>query len=270
MGNIACSIIVDKITVRFDSSTILDNIEFTVNKGEMLGVIGPNGSGKTTLLRCIARSINPIGNLIVLGKHANNYTDEEYSKIVSAMLPNWPNGFSMKAYEVVLMGCRNRANTMWWERDEDIKITEEILNLMKASHLFNREFDTLSSGEQRKILIAKSLAQRTDIIILDEPVAYLDLKHKIEVMDILKALTELGKTVIVSLHEIELACNYCDKILVLNKGKIVACGKPRDVINESLLSEVYGVEANIKWEGSTPIIIPKTRKIKNEEVLCLK
>ncbi|MEM4706006.1 MAG: ABC transporter ATP-binding protein [Candidatus Methanomethylicaceae archaeon] len=270
MRNIVCSIIIDKITVRFDSSTILDNIEFVVNKGEMLGIIGPNGSGKTTLLRCIARSIIPIGSLIVLGKPANKYTNEEYSKIVSAMLPNWPNGFSMKAYEVVLMGCRNRINGIWWEGDEDIKVVEDVLSLLEVSHLFNRDFDTLSSGEQRKILVAKSLAQKTDIIILDEPVAYLDLKHKIEVMDILKALTELGKTVIVSLHEIELACNYCDKILVLNKGKIVAFGKPRDVINENLLSEVYGIEATIKWDGDNPIIIPKTRKIKSEEVICLK
>lgn len=248
----------------------MNNIEFVVKKGEMLGIIGPNGSGKTTLLRCIARSIDPEGTIIVLGRSSKEYTNEEYAKIVSSMLPNWPNGFSMKSYEVVLMGCRNRACSLWWERDEDIKLVEEILNLMGIYHLFDRGFDTLSSGEQRKILIAKSLVQKTEIILLDEPVAYLDLKHKIEVMDILKKLTELGKTIIISLHEIELACNYCDKILVLNRGKIVAYGKPKDIINEDLLSEVYGIEAFVKWEGDYPIIIPKIKKLKNEAIRCLK
>ncbi len=263
-----CEIIVDAISVYFNSSKILENIKFEVKKGEMLGIIGPNGSGKTTLLKCIARSIIPKGRIIIFGKPIEEYTNNEYSKIVSALLPNWPNGFNMKVYEVVLMGCRNRTNSFWWEKEEDIKATEEFLKLLKVYHLHDRDFTTLSSGEQRRVLIAKSLVQRTDIILLDEPIAYLDLKYRIEIMEILKSLSKNNKIVIISAHEIDLASSYCDKIIVLNNGKIVAMGKPRDIINEKLIYEVYGINATIKWFENYPIIIPK-RNIKKEELLCL-
>jgi iron complex transport system ATP-binding protein len=259
-----CEIIVDGITVYFNSSKILENIKFEVNKGEMLGIIGPNGAGKTTLLKCIARSIIPKGRIIVFGKSINEYTNSEYSKIVSALLPNWPNGFNMKVYEVVLMGCRNRTESFWWEKEEDIKIAEEFLKLLKVYHLYDRDFTTLSSGEQRRVLIAKSLVQRTDIILLDEPIAYLDLKYRIEVMEILKSLSRKNKIVIITAHEIDLVSSYCDKIIVLNNGKIVAMGRPRDIINEKLIYEVYGINATIKWFENYPIIIPK-RDNKKEE-----
>ncbi|MGC8936188.1 MAG: ABC transporter ATP-binding protein [Candidatus Methanomethylicaceae archaeon] len=267
-----CSIVVNKVSVRFDSSAVLNNIEFRVDRGEVLGVLGPNGSGKTTLLRCIARSINPTsGKVIIFGRPAGGYTHEEYSKMVSAMLPNWPGGFSMKAYEIVLMGCRNRSRNFWWEGEEELEIAKEALQLLGGLDLFERDFDTLSSGEQRKVLIAKSLAQKTDIILLDEPVAYLDLKHKLEVMNVLKILAELGKTVVVSLHELDLASAYCDKLLVLNRGKIVAAGEPRSVVTQELLRAVYGVEADVKWDDAQnyPLIIPKT-KFPKGEVVCLR
>ncbi|NHV60555.1 MAG: ABC transporter ATP-binding protein [Candidatus Verstraetearchaeota archaeon] len=268
-----CSIVMSGVTVRFESSVVLDGVIFSVNRGEVLGVLGPNGSGKTTLLRSIARAINPTsGEILVFGRPAWDYTEEEYSKVVSAMLPNWPGGFSMKTYEIVLMGCRNRSRNFWWEEEEELEVAKEALQLLGALDLFERDFDTLSSGEQRKVLIAKSLAQRTNIILLDEPVAYLDIKHKLEVMNVLRTLAELGKTVVVSLHELELASGYCDKLLVLNRGKIVAAGEPRSVISEDLLREVYGVEAEVKWDGdhNYPLIIPKTKKIPKEEILCLR
>lgn len=254
-----CSIVVNGVSVRFDSARILDGVEFKVEKGEILGILGPNGSGKTTLLRCIARSVKPVsGRIAVFGRPIEEYTNEEYSKMVSAMLPNWPNGFSMKAYEIVLMGCRNRSKGLWWEGREEMKTAEEALRLLGALDLSDRDFDTLSSGEQRKILIAKSLAQRTEVILLDEPTAYLDLKHKFEVMNLMRSLAKLGKTILVSLHELELA-SYCDKLLILKGGKIVAAGRPRKVLSEKLLEKVYGIKAYVKWDESLnyPLIIPK-------------
>lgn len=263
----ACSIVVSGISVRFDSAKILDGVKFRVKKGEVLGILGPNGSGKTTLLRCIARSVRPVsGRIVVFGRPTEEYTSEEYSKVVSAMLPSWPGGFSMKAYEIVLMGCRNRSRGLWWEGEEEMKAAEEALRLLGALDLSDRDFDTLSSGEQRKVLIAKSLAQRTDVILLDEPTAYLDLKHKFEVMNLIRALAELGKTILVSLHELELV-SYCDKLLVLKGGKIVAAGKPDEVLSEKLLEEVYGVKAHVRWDRSLnyPLIVPKVPK---EGTIC--
>jgi len=269
----ACNLVVNGLRVELNSSRILDGIEFNVDSGEMLGILGPNGSGKTTLLRCISRSISPVnGEIVVCGKMAEEYKNNEYSKLVSAQLPQWPSGFSMKSYEIVLMGCRNRTRGIWWESDAELELVKAVLKLLNSLEFHDRDFDTLSSGEQRKILIAKSLVQKTTIISLDEPVAYLDMKHKFEVMNVLRALADIGKIVLVSLHEIELASKYCDKILVLNHGKVVAAGKPKEVITPELLSEIYGFDAQIKWdeEFDYPLIIPKIRMMPMEEIFCLK
>ncbi len=268
----ACSLVVDGIKVELGSSRILDNVEISVGGGDMLAIIGPNGSGKTTLLRCISRSIYPAsGAIIVCGRPAREYSNSEYSRIVSAMLPQWPSGFSMKSYEIVLMGCRNQAKGVWWEGDRELEIARSALRILNAMDLYERDFDTLSSGEQRKVLIAKSLAQRTGIILLDEPVAYLDMKHKLEVMTVLRELADMGKTVLLTLHEIDLASKYCENVVVLSHGKVVAAGKPKEVVTSELLRSVYGVDAVVKWDEEIdyPVIVPRSRRIPKGEASCL-
>ena len=170
-----------------------------------------------------------------------------------------PSGFNIKAYEIVLMGCRNNMKGLWWEGKNETYISDKVLNMLDAAHLSNRDFDTLSSGEQRKSLITKSLAQQTNIILLDEPVAFLDLRHKLEVMEVLRKLVQEGKTVIVTLHELELASKYCDKIIVLKDGRVVAAGRPRDIITEELIRVVYEVSARVKWDDELnyPSIMPR-------------
>jgi iron complex transport system ATP-binding protein len=269
---LACNLVVDGIRVEIGSCKILDNIEIRVGGGEILAIIGPNGSGKTTLLKCISRTISPVsGEIIVCGRPAREYSNREYSKTVSAMLPQWPSGFSMKSYEIVLMGCRNQSTGVWWEGEKELEVARAALGVLNAMDLYERDFDTLSSGEQRKVLIAKSLAQRTGIILLDEPVAYLDMKHKLEVMTVLRALADMGKTVLVTLHEIDLASKYCENVVVLSEGKVVAAGKPREVITSELLSSVYGVEAVVKWDEEIdyPVIVPKTGRLQRGEISCL-
>ena len=263
-----CEISINNVKVNFNSIKALDGVTACVKKGEILGLIGPNGSGKTTLLRCISRTISPTeGEILVRGKPVQEFSNQAFAKAVSAMLPTWPNGFNMKSYEIVLMGCRNSMMGLWWEGSKEVDVVNEALRLMNATELYDRDFDTLSSGEQRKVLIAKSLAQNTDIILLDEPVAYLDLKHKLEVMSVLRTLADDGKTVIVSLHELDLASKYCEKVVVLSRGKVVAEGKPRDVITAALLKDVYGVDARVKWdeEFDYPLIVPKTSARAKEE-----
>lgn len=268
----ACNLLVNGIKVELGSCKILDNVEISVGSGEMLAIIGPNGSGKTTLLKCISRVISPkSGDILVCGRSAKEYSNREYSKAVSAMLPQWPSGFSMKSYEIVLMGCRNQSRGIWWEGDRELEIARAALGILNAMDLYERDFDTLSSGEQRKVLIAKSLAQRTGIILLDEPVAYLDMKHKLEVMTVLRALADMGKTVLVTLHEIDLASKYCENVVVLSHGRVVAAGKPKEVITSELLSSVYGVDAVVKWDEEIdyPVIVPRTRRILKGEASCL-
>ena len=245
--------------VHYSAIKALDGLSLCVKKGEMLGIIGPNGSGKSTLLGSISRSVRPTGGeILVLGKPRDSYSNREYAKIVSALLPTWPSGFNMKSLDIVLMGCRNSTNGFWWESSEEVKNAEASLSLLNAVDLGTRDFDTLSSGEQRKVMIAKSLAQKTSIVLLDEPVAYLDLKHKFEVMDVLRSLSREGKTVVVSLHDLDIASKYCDRIIVLNHGTIVAAGTAREVITSDLIESVYEIKVRVKWDDELeyPIIVP--------------
>ncbi|MDI9644330.1 MAG: ABC transporter ATP-binding protein [Candidatus Verstraetearchaeota archaeon] len=268
-----CSLVVNGLKVQLGSSKILEGVELRVDSGEMLGILGPNGSGKTTLLKCISRSIAPAGGeVLVCGRPAREYSNQQYSRTVSAMLPQWPSGFSMTSGEIVLMGCRNQTKGVWWEGEQELEVAKAALKVLNALELYDRDFDTLSSGEQRKVLIAKSLAQRTGIIVLDEPVAYLDMKHKLEVMNVLRALADRGKTVLVTLHEIDLASKYCENVVVLSHGRVVAAGKPREVITPELLSSVYGVDAIVKWDEEIdyPVIVPRTTRMLGEEVSCLR
>lgn len=249
-----------EMCMKFRSRNALDGLTLDVKSGEIFGVVGPNGSGKTTLLRCICRALIPTaGSITVLGRNVCDYSNKEFAGVVSALLPQWPSGFSMKAYEIILMGCRNRSGGIWWDSPAEYHSVYEVLNLLHAGDLAERDFETLSSGEQRKVLLAKSLVQQTDIVLLDEPVAFLDLKHKLEVMEVLRHLAERGKTVITSLHELDLASKYCHSIIVLKDGRVVTAGKPREVITAGLLREVYEVEAEVRWDDTCnyPIIIPK-------------
>jgi iron complex transport system ATP-binding protein len=258
---------INDLKVHFNAIKALDGLSLNVKKGEILGIIGPNGSGKSTLLNCISRSVQPTGgDIFVLGKPRDAYTNQEFARIVGALLPTWPSGFKMKSMDIVLMGCRNNMKGRWWEGTKDLKIAEESLALLNASDLGSRDFDTLSSGEQRKVMIAKSLAQRTDIVLFDEPVAYLDLKHKFEVMDVLVKLSKEGKAVVVTLHDLDIAAKYCDKIIAIHHGKIAAAGKPREVITSELLKRAYDIDAIVKWDNELgfPVIVP-TRLMKKEQ-----
>ena len=269
-----CEIQIDDLKVHYDSIKALDGLSLNVKNGEVLGIIGPNGSGKSTLLNTISRSVQPTsGEIFVRGKPKNAYSNQEFARMVSALLPQWPSGFSMKSIDIVLMGCRNNMKGRWWEGSKDVKIAEDSLALLNAVDLGERNFDTLSSGEQRKVMIAKSLAQKTNIILFDEPVAYLDLKHKFEVMDVLIKLSKEGKTVVVTLHDLDLASKYCDKVVLISHGKIVAAGSAREVITSDLIKNVYDVDVCVKWDEELgyPIIIPaKLAKGRDDKTTIVK
>lgn len=268
-----CEIQIDDLKVHYGAIKALDGLNFSVTSGEVLGIIGPNGSGKSTLLNTISRSVKPTsGSILVRGKSRDTYSNQEFARIVSALLPQWPSGFNMKSMDIVLMGCRNNTKGHWWEDANDLKAARESLALLNAVDLAERNFDTLSSGEQRKVMIAKSLAQRTSIVLFDEPVAYLDLKHKFEVMEVLTKLALEGKTIVVTLHDLDLAAKYCDKVILISHGKIVAAGLPKEVITTDLIKSVYDVDVDVKWDEDLgyPIIIPAKLARKSRSAIAAK
>ena len=162
---------------------------------------------------------------------------------------------ALTVFEVVLMG--RRPHIGWQSSDKDIEKAWEVLGLLKIEHLAMRSFNELSGGEQQRVIIARSLAQEAKVLLLDEPTSNLDIRHQLEVMELSREL--VGKqqlAVVVAIHDLNLASRYCDKIVMMKKGQIVAAGKPTDVLTPENIKSVYGVEVAVNYHNQIPNIIP--------------
>jgi iron complex transport system ATP-binding protein len=233
----------------------LKELSFTICGGEFIGVIGPNGSGKTTLLKCLCSILKPYGSIYIDGVSISKYSAREIAKIISYIPPSpLPGGLSV--FDTVSLGRTPHMKGLWWESREDEDIIQHSLKALNLDELADRRVCELSSGEQQRVKVAKAIAQQPKILLVDEPTVHLDLKHQIEIMNILKDLTFKGLTVIAALHDLNLALTYSSKVIVLNSGRIVAYGNPRSVITEDLVEKVYGVKVRIRWDNELnhPII----------------
>lgn len=223
----------------------LKDVSFEVRKGSFFGIIGPNGSGKTTLLSLIMKFQKPkSGKIAVDGNDVLRLSHKKLAQLVAYIAQDFNPAYDFTVEELVEMGGIPRSPHFF----ETPVYEEELENALKTVDLLEyrkRIFSTLSGGQQRRVLIARAIYQNTPIIIADELVNHLDLGQAIKVLDYLKQLTERGKTIIGTFHDITLAAKYCDEIAVMKDGKIIAIGKPLDVVNREILSNVYGVSLNV-------------------------
>lgn len=242
----------------YNSTKVLNNVEFSVDKGEFLSIIGPNGAGKTTLLKVIARLLKPRKGVIYIdGKSLWSLKPREVAQKIAYASTIVSNGFQVTVLDYILTArYPYHGNMTLWEREEDIRIAENALRRLGIEHLANRRLDQLSSGELQRVIIARVLVQEPEIILVDEPTAFLDLKHKIEVMGILRKLVEEDrKTVIAAIHDLELAARYSDKIILLHRGRIVAAGEPEEVLVEENIRKTYGVNVKVVRDRELGFII---------------
>ena len=245
------------VSFSYNSTPTLDRVNISIGEGEFTALIGPNGSGKTTLLKLMCRVLTPKKGVIMLkGENLKEFNPKEIAKLIAYAPPGIPDPPGLTAFEVVLLGRYPWLKGSWWEGETDEKVAVESLKILGVLNLGDRLFSTLSSGEKQRVLLAKALAQETEILLIDEPVAYLDLKYQLEVMELLRKLSREGKTIIAAMHQVNLATQYCDKVIVLNRGRIVAAGKPEEVLTEQLIQEVYGVKALVRREGGRVFIVP--------------
>ncbi|MEM3952813.1 MAG: ABC transporter ATP-binding protein [Nitrososphaerota archaeon] len=239
---------------------VLEDISFEVDYGEFVGVIGPNGSGKTTLLKCLCRLLKPLGVVYLDGEKISEMTHDKLARLLSYISSeNDSSVNSMTVFDIVSTGRTPYMKKFWWESVEDEEIIFKSIEIVGLKDLYKKRVGELSSGEKQMVKIARALSQSPKIFLVDEPTVHLDLKHQLEVMNILKNLTvREGKIVIAVLHDLNLASIYADKILVLNNGRIIAQGKPYEVLREELLGRVYGVKVRVivDSEFEQPIIIP--------------
>jgi iron complex transport system ATP-binding protein len=218
-----------------------------IKKGEMLGIVGPNGSGKTSLLKLLARVVNPQqGSIRLFGKPLTSLTQEEVARVVGVVPQDTQQLFPFTVAETVLMGrFPHRPHARWssgfgWESQEDRAIAGQAMATMDIAHLASRAVTDLSGGERQRTVIARALAQTPQVLLLDEPTAFLDLQHQVEICSVLRRLKEeRGLTVVFVSHDLNLVSQYCDRLMLLDNGRVFRFGCPEDVIQPEVLETVY-------------------------------
>lgn len=248
----------ENLSIAYANNTIIADLTLTIPRGKVTALIGPNGCGKSTLLKGLSR-INKIqsGKILLNGKPLHHFKDKELARELS-ILPQIlvaPEGVSVQ--RLVEYG-RSPYLSHWGKLgDEDKKIVARAMHDTGITELASESLDSLSGGQRQRAWIAMVLAQNTQIVMLDEPTTYLDLAHQIELMKLIRAMNDRGKTVIVVLHDLNQACRYCDHLLVLKEGKLVAQGAPESIFTEQLLSDVFSLQAKVVSDpiASTPMCV---------------
>ncbi|MEM1622977.1 MAG: ABC transporter ATP-binding protein [Sulfolobales archaeon] len=247
------------VSFGYDSVRAIDKASLEVDGGKILCLVGPNGSGKTTLLKLIASLIKPEEGVIYLdGKDLRKYNLNEIAKILSYSDPHLPRTLPMRVIDFILTSRYpfHRA-FQYFESKDDLELIDILSKELGISHLLDRRLDQLSSGELQRVVIAAALAKKPRVLLLDEPSAFLDVRYRFEVMDMVKRyVTKYSATSIVALHDINIASLYCDNVALLNKGKVVAYGPPIDVFSSKVVEEVYGVKVEIIRVGSYYVAFP--------------
>jgi iron complex transport system ATP-binding protein len=222
----------------------LSNINFSLLKGELLGIIGPNGSGKTTLLKIISGILKPNkGEIFFLSQNLNNLSIEKIAKFISVVPQDTWVTFNFKAKEVVFMGRMPFISRIKGETLKDYQISREAIKKTHSLSLSENNIQEISGGERQRVFMAKALAQTPQLLLLDEFTSHLDLKYKYEMLNLLKkSLNEENLSIISIFHDLNLASISSDRLILLNEGKIEKIGTPQEVLNEENLQRVYKVK----------------------------
>ena len=235
---------------RDDKGWAIRGLSFHVREGEVLGIIGPNGSGKTSLVKLLAKVARPqTGSIELFGMAIDGMAQEALARRVALVPQETAPLFPFTIAELVLMGRFPHHSAGWrfggmdWETPEEIGLVERVMSDLHVRHLADRLLHEVSGGERQRAVIARALVQEPDVLLLDEPTAFLDLRHQMEIIAILRRLNaQRGLTVVMVSHDLNLAGQACDRLLLLRQGEMAALGTPEEVIRPAIIREVYGCE----------------------------
>jgi len=244
---------INNIACRYESTEILENIEFSASGGDFVGVLGPNGSGKTTLLRSISRTLRPhMGAVLLNEKNIYALPSKEVARNLAVMPQDSPISFDFTALEIVLMGRTPHLGRFEIESAKDLTIAKRAMELTNTWHLSERPITELSGGERQRIILARALAQEPKVLLLDEPTTHLDINHQIEILSLIKRLNKEEKTIVIAVfHDLNLAALYCDFLILLHHRKIFSLGSPEKVLTAENIKKVYNAEVLVKRHPTT-------------------
>ncbi|GAA2574773.1 ABC transporter ATP-binding protein [Dactylosporangium fulvum] len=248
------------LTLGYDDRTVVNNLDVTVLDGKVTAIVGANACGKSTLLRGLARLLSPRGGAVYLdGRRLAELSTLEVAKVLG-LLPQTP--VAPDGITVADLVSRGRYPHQGWFRrwsDTDDDAVARALDATGTADLVNRPLRQLSGGQRQRVWVAMALAQDTDLLLLDEPTTYLDINHQVELLRLLRKLNAgSGKTIVIVMHDLNLACRFCDHVVAMADGSIVAEGAPADVVTAELIEKVFGLACVVVPDpiAGTPIIVP--------------
>ncbi len=253
----------DHVRLAYDDHVVVHDLDLELTEGSFTAIVGPNGCGKSTLLRALGRLMKPTSGQVLLDGRAIAKTPTREVARVLGLLPQTP--IAPEGLTVADLVARGRhPHQSWlrqWSRDDEA-VVAEALAWTDMSDLAERPVDALSGGQRQRAWISMALAQGTDLLLLDEPTTYLDLSHQIDVLELVGRLhAERGRTVVVVLHDLNLAARYAQRLVAMKDGALVASGTPAEVLTERLLADVFDLEARVVPDPvtGTPMVIPVRR-----------
>ncbi|MDF2988363.1 MAG: transporter related, partial [Eubacterium sp.] len=234
---------IENLSYSINDKQILRNISFYIKAGEFVGLIGPNGAGKTTLLKCINGINKAAGRIRIKGNLLETYTDKKLAGEIALMHQNTTIGYPFSAMDIVLMGRYPYLKRFRQEGSEDYAIARKNMKYTDTGMLEKNPITEMSGGERQRVLFAKTLTQETDIVLLDEPTASLDITHQEQIFKYARDLSRQGTTIVAAIHDLKIAARYCTRLILVNDGQIAAEGTPEEVLTTENLSGVYGINA---------------------------
>lgn len=242
---------IHSVSFRYHEDWVLQDISFRVEKGEFVGLIGPNGSGKTTLLKILYRLLSPQKGEILFELVPMKKMDRtDIAKRIAVVAQETHLLFPFSVLETVLMGRSPHLGHLMFESEKDLEITKKAMEWTKMLPFSERPMDELSGGERKRVFIARALAQQPEVILLDEPTANLDIHHQMDFLDLILTLNrERGLTIVMASHDMNIASEFCDRLILLHGGGIYKIGTPDEVITQENIEKVYGCEV---WIDRNP------------------
>jgi iron complex transport system ATP-binding protein len=241
------------LTVGYNGKPVLSDVDLAVARGQFVGIVGPNGCGKSTLVRALSRVLRPLSGQVLLdGVDVYEMGARELARRLAVVSQENPVAFDFPVREVVLMGRAPHLSRFAVEGPRDYAIAEDAMALTHTLVFADRPITSLSGGERQRCMIARALAQQPDVFLLDEPTAHLDINHQIEILDLARRLTsERGLATVVVLHDLNLASQYCDHLILIAQGQVLAEGRPADVVTEPRIRAAYGTDVQVRLHPST-------------------
>lgn len=240
---------VEHLDFSIDKTQILKAIDLNIQKGEFVGLVGPNGCGKSTLLKNIYRIYQPDhGKIYLDGQLVDQVNDKAFAKKMAVMVQENTVEFDLTVIDMVMLGRYAHKRLLQDSSEKDRAIAEKYLDEVGLKGYEERSFLSLSGGEKQRVLLARALSQEAELIVLDEPTNHLDIKYQYQIMNILK---RQDMTVFTSVHDLNIAALYCDKIVVLKKGDLVKIGTPEEVITPEMIRYLYGIDSEVRTNPKT-------------------